>query len=306
VFVAGASGVLGRRLVRLLVERGHHVRGLARSAAAEEKVRRAGGTPAAADLFDAESLKRAADGCEALVHAATSIPSRARLKPKDFALNDRLRRDGTRALLAAAKSVGAQRLVFQSIVWAARPANGEPFDETAPPGDDPLAQSALDGEQIVADAGFSTLRCGWFYGADSDTTRSLARGLKRRGLPLFGSGTARLSFLHTDDAAAAFALAAERAGPGLWHVVDDEPASSADYLRALAERIGAPPPLSVPQWLARLVAGREAVRLFCTPMVTQASRFKADFAWTPRYPTFREGLDQVAAAWRDDPMQLRA
>src|SRR5207244_4630567 len=137
-------------------------------------------------------------------------------------------------VLAAARSIGARRFIFQSIVWAARPRDGSPFDESSPPGDDPVAQSALDGEGMVADAGFSTLRCGWFYSADSGGTRSFARALKRRGLPLFGGGTAKLALLHADDAASAFAAAAERAPPRLWHVVDDEPATSAHFLRAQA------------------------------------------------------------------------
>jgi nucleoside-diphosphate-sugar epimerase len=306
VFVAGASGVLGRRLVRLLASEGHEVLGLARSAAAEEKVRSAGGTPAAADLFDAGSLSRAAAGCDVFVHAATSIPQTARMAVRDFAANDRIRRDGTRALLAAARAVGARRFVFQSIVWAARPADGAPFDETSPPGDDPVTISALDGEHMVADAGFSILRCGWFYGADSASTRALARALKRRGLPLFGGGQAKLCYLHLDDAAAAFAIAAARAGPGLWHVVDDEPASTAEYFSTLATQVGAPAPLSVPRWLARLVAGREALRFFCTPMITNAVKFKTETGWSPRFPTFREGLAQVATEWQNETANLRA
>jgi nucleoside-diphosphate-sugar epimerase len=300
VFIAGASGVLGRRLVKLLAGRGHEVRGLARSPAAEEAVRKAGGFPTTGDLFDAKSLTRAAEGCDTIVHAATSIPQKRRVRPEDFALNDRIRRDGTGALLAAARAVGARRFVFQSIVWVARPDDGAPFDERSPPGSDPVAQSALDGERMVAGAGFSTLRCGWFYGSDAGT-RAFAEGLRRRRLPLIGGGRARLSFLHLDDAASAFAAAAERAGPGLWHVVDDEPVSSADYFRALADRIGAPAPRSVPRWLARLSAGREAVRLLATPMITNAARFKRDFSWLPAYQTFRQGLDQVVAEWRREP-----
>ena len=298
IFIAGASGVLGRRLVRLLAADGHDVRGLARSPEAEGKVRSAGGTPVAADLFDPASLTGAAEGCEAIIHAATSIPQTARTAPKDFAANDRIRRDGTRALLEAAKAIGARRFVFQSIVWAARPRDGRPFDESAPPGDDPIAQSALDAEKMVAGSGGVTLRCGWFYGADSASTRSLAGALRKRGLPLFGGGTARLSYLHLDDAAAAFALAATRARPGLYHAVDDEPASSADFLGHLAKALGAPAPLSVPKWFARIVAGREAVRFFCTPTITHAAKFKQETGWAPRYPTFREGIAQVASEWR--------
>jgi nucleoside-diphosphate-sugar epimerase len=298
IFLAGASGVLGRRLVRLLADRGHEVRGLARSPAAGTAVHRAGGTAIAADLFDAASLARAAEGCEVIIHAATSIPQKKRVRPEDFALNDRIRREGTHALIDCAVAVGATRLVFQSIVWAARPDDGSPFDETSPPGTDPVAQSALDGERMIAAAGFSTLRCGWFYGADSGSTRSFAEGLRRRRLPLVGGGRAKLSFLHLDDAAAAFAAAAEHARPGLWHVVDDEPASTADCFRTFAELLGAPPPRNLPLWLARLGAGRESVRFLSTPMITSAARFKRDFGWAPRYPTVRQGLEQVIDEWR--------
>jgi len=305
IFVAGASGVLGRRLVRLLARQGHGVRGLARSAAAEEKVRSAGATPVVADLFDARSLERAAAGCSCIVHAATSIPQTRRMALKDFAANDRIRRQGTRALLDGAKAVGA-RLVFQSIVWAARPRDGAAFDESAPPGDDPVAQSALDGERMVSEVGSTTLRCGWFYGADSASTRALARALRRRGLPLFGGGAAQLGHLHLDDAAAAFALAAVNPRPGVWHVVDDEPPSSADFFGHLAKRIGAPAPMSVPKWLARVVAGREAVRFFCTPMITNASKFKAETGWSPRFSSYRQGLDQVVESWRASRQLLGA
>ena len=282
--------MLGRRLVGLLAARGHEVRGLARSAEAEERVRRAGGIPVAADLFDKGSLARGAEGCEVLIHAATSIPQKRRPSLADFALNDRIRRDGTRALLECAQIIGARRVVFQSIVWAARPADGAPFDEDSPPGRDPVAQSALDGERMIAEAGFSTLRCGWFYGPDA-STRGLADALRRRRLRVIG-GAAKLSFLHLDDAAAAFALAAE-------------PASSADFFRALADRIGAPAPRTVPKWLARLGASRMSVDFLCTPMVTTAAKFRRDFRWIAKYPTYREGLDQTAAQWRQEAAQRR-
>ena len=297
VFVAGASGVLGRRLVALLAARGHEVRGLARSPAAEERVRKAGGAPVAGDLFDADAMALAAEGSEAIVHAATSIPAKQRATAADFAVNDRIRRKGTRALIDAARRLGVKRVVFQSIVWAARPEDGSPFDESSPPGPDPIARSALDGEKMIADAGFSTLRCGWFYGSDAGT-RGFAEALRKRGLPLIAGGQAKLSFLHLDDAASAFAIAAERAGAGLWHVVDDEPVTTADFFHALAERIGAPQPMNVSKWVARIAAGKGAVDLLTKPMITNALKFKRDFGWKPAYPTYREGLGQIVAEWR--------
>ena len=293
VFIAGASGVLGRRLVALLAARGHEVRGLARTAAAEATVRQAGGAPATADLFDADSLARAADGCEVMVHAATAIPRRKAPSAADFSLNDRIRREGTRALLDAASRTGARRFLFQSIVWAARPDDGAPFDEsTPPPRTDPIALSALDGEEMVAAAGFSTLRCGWFYGSDAGT-REMAASLRQGTLPLIDGGKVRLSFLHLDDAASAFAIAAERAGTGLWHVVDDEPAPLGDFVRELARLIGAAAPPVVP-------AG-DAPRFTSIPMVTSAAQFNRDFSWLPQYPTFREGLAQTVREWELKP-----
>jgi nucleoside-diphosphate-sugar epimerase len=304
IFIAGATGVLGRRLVQQLHERGHEVVGLARSEAGERRIGTLGGISSRADLFDAEALARAAEGSEVVIHAATAIPTKQRPGPSDWAMNDRIRREGTRALTTAAAKVGAKLYLQQSITWIARPPDGSPFDEDSPTYPDPVTRSALDGELIAREAGersgFATgvLRCGLFYGADSAHTRLLGDGLTKRRIPIVGRGDAIWTNLHLDDAAGAFVAAAEAGRGGLWHVVDDEPVTVARFLMDFAERLGAPPPRRVPVWLARLLAGQTAVNFLRMSMRTTNARFRREVGWTPRFPSYRAGLDQIVAAWQ--------
>jgi nucleoside-diphosphate-sugar epimerase len=303
IFIAGATGVLGRGLIRQFRERGHAVIGLARSAEGEQLIQSLGGESRWADLFDADQLARAADGADVIIHAATSIPVKSRPTPKDFALNDRIRREGTRALTTCAARVGASHYLQQSIVWLARPRDGSAFDESSQPLPDALSLSALDAENISfeagAEAGFnvSVLRCGYFYGPEAAHTRYFAEGLKKRRLPIVGTGDAILANLHVEDAASAFVAATAAGKSGLWHVVDDEPVTVKEFISYFAERLGAPPPRHVPVWLARLVAGPYAVSFFTQSTRTSNQRFRQDVGWSPRFPSYREGLDQVVATW---------
>ncbi|MCL6566310.1 MAG: NAD(P)-dependent oxidoreductase [Acidobacteriia bacterium] len=306
VFIAGATGVLGRALVRRFRAAGHEVFGLARSEKNEQLLRELGAEPRPGDLFDPEALARAASGCSVVIHAATAIPTAVKTRPADWALNDRIRREGTSALIAAAGQVGARIFLFQSIVWVARPADGLPFDEEAPQTREPLTESAVDGERIVQSAGAQTgiavgvLRCGLFYSPEAASTRHFGRELLRRRLPVVGRGDARWSMIHVDDAAGAFLAVATAGLNGLWHVVDDEPVSVGELLTSFAARLGAPPPRRVPKWLARLVAGEAAVRFMTSSIVTSNRRLRQATGWTPRYPTYHEGLEQVVAAWRTE------
>ena len=304
VFIAGATGVLGRALVRQLVARGHTALGLARSGENVRLIESLGGEGRVGDIFDADSLARAAEGADAVIHAATSIPTKSRTSAKDWETNDRIRRDGTRALTSCAAQIGARIYLQQSIVWLARPADCSFFDEAAEPRPDAVTQSALDAEKIAAEAGdrhgFKTavLRCGLFYGPEAAHTRMMGQMLLKRRLPVVGTGAALLSSLHTEDAASAFVAAAEGERGGLWHVVDDEAVAVKDLLSGFAERLNAPAPRRVPVWLARLVAGRNSVDFFTRSTHTSNARFRADFDWGPRFPSYREGLDQVVGAWK--------
>lgn len=311
IFVAGATGVLGRGLVRQFVARGHEVLGLVRDERGRGVVESLGGVGRAGDLFDAESLARAAQGAEVFVHAATSIPLKTRPTARDWEMNNRIRRDGTRALAASAARVGAKLYLQQSIVWVARPPDGSYFDESSAPQPDDISRSAYDGENIAFEAGeragfnVSVLRCGWFYGAEAAHTRMFGEGLAKRRIPIIGAGDAVWPCLHTEDAARAFVAAAEGNRTGLWHVVDDQPVAVAECLSAFAERLGAPVPRRVPVWLARLVAGRHAVNFFVSSTRTSNHKFRRDFGWMPQYPSYREGFDQIVEAWEAEGFLTR-
>lgn len=303
VFIAGATGVLGRRLVGQFVGRGHEVVGLARDERGRRAVESLGGAAREGDIFDADSLARAAEGADVVVHAATSIPNKQRLRAEDFATNDRIRRDGTRTLAAAAGRAGARLYLQQSIAWVARPADGSFFDEDSPPRPDEISRSAFDAEQLAGEAGardgfgVGVLRCGWFYAPDAASTRAFGEGLLKRRLPVVGRGDAALACVHADDAAAAFVAAAEAGRGGLWHVVDDRPVTVREMLEEFARALGAPPPRRVPVWLARLVAGPYAVEFMTSPTRTSNARLRRETDWRPRFPTVTEGLAQVVNEW---------
>ena len=305
VFIAGASGVLGRRLVRQFVARGHSVIGQVRSPKAENAVKEAGGEPRHADLFDAESLARAAEGCDTVIHAATAIPVKQKTTPGDWAMNDHIRRKGTRCLTEAAAKIGAKTYLHQSIAWVARPKDDSPFDEDSPTVPEPAIQSAIDAEAIAREAesaeGFtvSILRGGFFYDSESAHTRMLASALRKRQMPIIGGGNALWAMIHSDDAASAYVIAAEKPKSGVWHIVDNELVQVRTFLNEFAVRLGAPAPRRVPIWLARWLAGEHAVEYFTRLTRTTNAHFRRDFGWTPRYPTYREGLDQIVATWKE-------
>jgi nucleoside-diphosphate-sugar epimerase len=306
VFIAGASGILGRRLVRQFTTRGHSVVGLVRSPKAESAVREAGGEPRQADLFDAESLAKAAEDCDTVIHAATAIPVKQKTTPADWAMNDHIRRKGTRCLTEAAAKIGAKTYLQQSIAWVARPKNDSPFDEDSPIVPEPAIQSAIDAEAIAREAesaeGFtvSILRGGYFYDCESAHTRMIAGALRKRQMPIIGNGEAMWAMIHSDDAASAYVAAAENPKSGVWHIVDNELVQVRTFLKEFAARLGAPEPRRVPVWLARWLAGEQAVEYFTRSTQTTNARFRRDFVWTPRYSTYREGLEQIVAAWNSE------
>ena len=310
-FVAGASGVLGHRIVRELVSRGHSVVGLVRSEASEATVRSMGGETRRADLFDAGALATAAEGCDVIIRAATAIPTKVRTGPTDWAMNDRIRREGTRSLVAAAVRVGARAFLQESIVWAVGTLDGRPFDEDAPPAADPVFASALDAERIAREAGASqgfdtlTLRCGGFYSSDSWHTRILAESMAKGRPVLISRASPVWSLIHTDDAANAFVTAAEAPKTGVWHVVDDRPVPLSAFLGELAIRLGARPPRRMPRWLARMFLGRYGTRILSSSFSTSNARLRRDFGWRPSFPTYLEGVEEIAAAWKAEGFPRR-
>jgi nucleoside-diphosphate-sugar epimerase len=307
VFIAGATGLLGRRVVRQLAERGHRVVGLARDEKGARTIERLGGEAFVGSIFDADTMAAAVGQADVVIHAATAIPPKVSGRRADWELNDRLRREGTRALTAAAAKLGAQAYIQQSVVWVARPADDSFFDErTAVGRPDEVYSSAFDGEHIAAAAGekygfnVSVLRCGGFYAPDAHHTRVFAQGLLKRRLPLIGAGAAVSANLHADDAASAFVAAAEAGRAGLWHVTDDEPVTIREMLFEFAQRLGAPAPRRVPLWLARVFLWKGVIEFFTRSTRTSNRLFREEVGWSPRFSSFRAGLGEVVGTWRTE------
>jgi nucleoside-diphosphate-sugar epimerase len=308
VFIAGPTGVLGRRLVALCSERGHDVIGLTRDTAGDELVRESGGEPHRGDVLDRDSVVEATSGADVLVHAATKIPTDTNPDEEDWALNDRVRKAGAENLVAAAAEHDADRVVLQSVVWVARQPDGSHFDEESEPHPDRSTRSALDAERILHDGADShgyepvVLRGGYFYAADTAHTKLFGERLLDRRLPIIAGGLlgrddAALSFVHVDDAASAFAAAVDGDATGTFHVVDDDPTTYAEFLQRFAERLDAPSPRRVPGWLAAVAIDDNTRRLLTRPMPTSNDRFRQAFDWAPEHPTVEQGLDQVVSEW---------
>jgi nucleoside-diphosphate-sugar epimerase len=305
VFLAGASGVIGRRLLPLLRADGQEVIGMTRSQERAEQLRGLGAEAVVADAFDADALRRVVAEArpEAVIHQLTSIPPRIdpRKMKRDFATNDRLRTEGTANLVAAAKAAGAARLIAQSVAFFYAPGPpGTVHDERDPllreaqaPG--PVKRSAealVSLERTVLDAGGTVLRYGYFYGPGSAISREGSTGqeVARGRLPVVGSGAGVWSFIHVEDAAAATVAALRANKPGVFNIVDDEPARVADWVPALARTLGAREPRRVPAPLARLLAGSYGVAVMTQAQGASNDLAKRELGWTPRHSSWREGF----------------
>jgi nucleoside-diphosphate-sugar epimerase len=306
VFVAGASGAIGTRLVPQLIDRGHEVIGTFRSPGAGERVRALGAEPMALDLLDPRAVREAVLETEpdAIVHQATALANMrfSRHFDRGFAQTNRLRTDGTDALLAAARDAGVRRFVAQSFASARYVREGgpvktedDPLDPTPVPAmrETDAAMRYLD--EAVTAAGGIALRYGGFYGAPND---GLLEPVRKRQFPIVGNGDGVSSFIHLDDAAAATVLALEHDGAGIYNIVDDEPAPVREWLPVLASVLGAKPPRHVPRWLARLFAGEAAVMMGTESRGASNAKAKRELGWTLRHPSWREGFVAAYAPTR--------
>lgn len=307
IFIAGATGVLGREMLRRFAKKNHRVVGLVRDAKGAQIVRELGGEAFVGSIFDAGAMAAAVGSADVVIHAATAVPTRFPGKAEDWQMNDRLRREGTRALTEAAAKIGARTYIQQSVVWVGRPADDSFFDEqTTPERPDELYRSAYDGEQIAFEAGakygFQTavLRCGGFYAADAAHTRIFAESLLKRRLPIVGKGGAVSANIHVKDAASAYVAAAEAGKQGLWHVTDDDPITIKNMLLAFSRRIGAPVPRRIPLWLAKIFVWKGVVEFFTRSTRTSNALFKKEIGWSPLYGSFQKGLDEVVGTWRSE------
>ena len=307
VFVAGASGAIGTRLVPQLIERGHEVVGTHRSPQKADHLQALGAEPVAVDLLDAKAVRRAVleAGPDAIAHEATALANVLDLTDFDrsFAETNRLRTEGTDVLLEAARQAGVERFVAQSYASARYVREGgmvkteeDPLDRELPPtmSESFAAMRYLD--QAVTDAGGVALRYGAFYGADND---GLVEPVRNQAYPIVGDGAGVTSFIHVEDAARATVLALESNRSGIYNIVDDEPAPAYEWLPVLAEVLGAEPPQRVTRRQAREYAG-EAVAFMATESRGASNeKAKRELGWTLRYPSWREGF---AAAYGSVPV----
>jgi nucleoside-diphosphate-sugar epimerase len=298
IFVAGASGAIGTRLVSQLIDRGHEVLGTFRSPSSAERVRSLGAQAIALDLLDARAVRDAVLESEpdAIVHQATALKDVrfSRNLDRTFAQTNRLRTEGTDALLAAARAAGVRRFVAQSFAGARYAREGgmvktedEPLDPTPVPGTRETNAAMRHLDEAVTDAGGIALRYGGFYGADND---GLVAPVRKRQFPIVGDGGGVSSFIHLDDASAATVLALEQDAAGIYNIVDDEPAPVREWLPVLASVLGAKPPRHVPRWLARLVAGEGGVMIATEARGASNAKAKRELGWELRYPSWRQGF----------------
>ena len=298
VFVAGATGAVGSYLVPQLVERGHDVIGSSRSAKKGESLRAKGAEAVVLDLLDARAVQNAVAAArpDAIVHQATALAglSDYRHFDRSFAETNRLRTEGTDALLAAARSGGVGRFVAQSFAGWPYTREGGPIkteDDPLDPTPAAAMRQSLDAirhlERAALDVGGIALRYGGLYGSPQDPQLELVR---KRRFPIVGDGGGIWSFVHLEDAARATVLALEHGEPGVFNVVDDEPAPVREWLPALASAIGAKPPRHVPTWLARLLAGEAGVVLMTDIRGASNAKAKRELGWALHYPSWREGF----------------
>jgi nucleoside-diphosphate-sugar epimerase len=298
VFVAGASGAIGTRLVPQLVERGHEVIGTFRSPGHDEQIRALGAEPVHLDLLDAAAVRRAVLEAQpdAIAHEATGLTDLSDFKHFDrsFELTNRLRTEGMDALLAAAREAGVRRLVAQSYAPALYEREGgpvktedDPLDQHPVPAMRETARAMQYADRTVTGAGGIALRYGGFYGASND---AMIEPVRKRQFPVVGNGGGITSFIHLDDAAAATVLAVESDRTGAYNIVDDEPAPVREWLPVLADVLGAKPPRRIPRWLARLFAGDAGVMIGTEARGASNAKAKRELGWTLRYPSWRQGF----------------
>jgi nucleoside-diphosphate-sugar epimerase len=308
IFVAGASGVIGRRLVPMLVDAGHSVVGMTRSAERAEGLRSMGAEPAVCDVYDAEALRRAVAAAqpEVVLHELTDLPQNLdpRRAKEAYARNDRVRREGTSNLVAAAVASGVRRIVAQSIAFIYRPQGDSVKDENAALWDDapePFSHSVAAVRQledtVTRADGIEglVLRYGFFYGPGTAyaSDGSLAAMVRKRRFPVLGRGDGVFSYIHIDDAASATVVAVERGAPGIYNIVDDDPAPTRDWLPAYAEALGAKPPRRVPAWIGRLAAGKFTAAIATELRGASNEKAKRELGWQPKYASWRQGFKEA-------------
>jgi nucleoside-diphosphate-sugar epimerase len=313
VFVAGATGALGRQLVPQLVARGHEVVGMTRTPSKQDGLRALGARPVVADALDPDAVARVVAEAEpeVIVHQLTALSGKMSLRdarhPDRFSgaiMTNRLRTEATDHLLAAGRAVGARRFVAQSITGFQFARTGGPVQTEAdrldpnPPATLRMGQAAIRHlEEAVTTIEWGeglVLRYGGFYGPGTGISLApdavMAGPIRKRRFPIVGDGGGVWSFVHIEDAAAATAIAVERGQPGIYNVADDEPAPVREWLPVLASALGAKPPRRIPRWLGRLAAGEAATVMMTELKGASNEKAKRELGLQLRYPSWRQGF----------------
>lgn len=307
IFIAGATGVLGRRVVRLLAELGHEVTGLARSQQNEALLNSMNAAAARVEIFDRYALIRAVRGHDAVLHLATKIPAKSRPRRSDWNMNDRLRTEGTQNLILASLEADAKVYVQESIVHLYNRYDGAVVDERSPLLENPPfpLRSALAMERLIEQEMARhrlpaiILRFGGFYGHDAGNTQSLLEGIRRRMMPIIGSGEYYWNLIHLNDAARAVVAAVQAQNSSLrrvYNIVDSKPVTMKELFYGLAEILNAPTPHTIPTALARFVVGGDALKFMQISLRASNAAARASLGWTPLHPSFREGINEVLSA----------
>jgi nucleoside-diphosphate-sugar epimerase len=306
VFVAGATGAIGKRLIPLLVQAGHQVTGTTRNPGKGEALRNMGAEAVIVEGLDRDAVVQSVLSIrpEVIVHQMTALASMKSLKNFDaeFALTNRLRTEGTENLIAAARAAGVRKIIAQSYTgWPYARQGGriktedDPLDPHPPKAmSESLAAIRKLENLVTTTAGFTgiVLRYGSLYGPGTSTSRDgeIVQLIRQRKFPLAGSGAGVWSFIHVDDAASATLAAVESDARGIFNVVDDDPAEVSVWLPALAERIGAKPPRHVPAWLGRLFVGAAGLSMMTQSRGASNAKAKRVLGWTPKYASWRAGF----------------
>jgi nucleoside-diphosphate-sugar epimerase len=305
VFVAGATGAIGKQLVPQLIEAGHQVTAMTRSKEKLGEIYELGAEPILCDVFDAGRLGTVVAQAEpeAVINELTDLPQS--LNPRKlkeyYAANNRVRREGTSNLLSAARGAGVRRFLVQGAAYWYAPTGGPvkveeaPLYLDAPAPIGPAVKTIKEVEEAVLSADSIegvVLRYGMFYGPGTWYAKDgdVGRQVRKRRYPMIGHGEGMLSFIHVDDAASATVAALERARPGVYNVVDDEPASAVEWMPLYAEALGAKRPPRVPAFLARMIAGDALVTWMLGLRGASNEKIKDELGWRPRYKSWRQGF----------------
>jgi nucleoside-diphosphate-sugar epimerase len=304
VFVAGASGAIGRQLVPRLVAAGHEVAGTTRTESRLDAIRGMGATPFLLDALDRDRVLHAVADFhpEVILHEMTDLGGLdMRTFAKDFEATNRLRTQGTDHLLEAGRAAGIRRFIAQSYAgWPFARSGSRVKTEDEPLDPEPAAAMRTafeaiqhcEGATLAADwTEAIVLRYGSFYGPGTglDLDGEQLALVRKRRWPLIGKSEGVWSFIHIADAAEATLAAIERGTRGIYHIVEDDPPTAAEWLPVVAARLGAPPPLRVPKWLGRILGGEAATVVMTEIRGASNAKAKRELAWQPKH-SWRDSL----------------